>query len=264
MNTQHFRTIWLSDIHLGATPSRAEDLSAFLASITADTMYLVGDIVDLERMKVKPTFIEAHRSLIGQIVGIAQGPTRVVYIPGNHDAEFRQMAGQELLGIEIRLEDAHIAATGERYLVFHGDALDAAIRKGTNLERFASAAYTLMVEADARLAALRARLGSRFSPLSTRIKNKLTAANEYIERFEETAADYAASRGFDGVVCGHIHRPGARLIGGVRYVNDGDWVEHRTAIAEDAAGQLFLLRFSRKGIDLEPLFGSRVRSKRAA
>jgi UDP-2,3-diacylglucosamine pyrophosphatase LpxH len=264
MTTQHFRTLWLSDVHLGATPSRAHDLADFLSTTTADTLYLVGDIVDLERLKVKPTFIESHRALLGQLLAIAQGPCRVVYIPGNHDVEFRQMAGQHLFGVEIRLEETHVTASGQRFLTFHGDALDAAIRKGTNLEKFASAAYTLMVEADARLAALRSRLGGRFSPLSTRIKNGLSAANEYIERFEQTAAEYAASRGFDGVVCGHIHRPGAREINGVRYANDGDWVEHRTALAEDSEGNLHLLRYSRSGVDSEPLFGGKASRKLAA
>ncbi|MEE4161327.1 MAG: metallophosphoesterase, partial [Woeseiaceae bacterium] len=110
MTTQHFRTLWLSDVHLGATPSRAEDLASFLTSVTADTIYLVGDIVDLERMKVKPTFIETHRAMLGQLISIAQGPTRVVYIPGNHDSEFRQMAGQSLFGVDIRLEATHIMA----------------------------------------------------------------------------------------------------------------------------------------------------------
>jgi len=256
MPTQHFRALWLSDIHLGASPSRADDLSDFLENVTADTMYLVGDVIDLARMKVKPTFIDAHRALLGRFVSIAQGPTRVVYIPGNHDVEFRQMAGQSLFGIEIRLEATHVSASGERYLVFHGDALDPVIRKGTNLERFAAAAYTVLVETDARLTALRSRFGGRFAPLATRIKNRLGAANEYIERFERTAAHHARERGFDGVICGHIHRPCARIINGLRYANDGDWVEHRTAIAEDAGGGLHLLRYRRSGIDIEPLFAS--------
>ena len=254
MQTEHYRALWLSDVHLGAIQSRAADLTHFLSSVSADTIYLVGDIVDLERLKVKPTFIESHRALLGQLFAIAAGPSRIVYIPGNHDVEFRRMAGQELFGIEIALEAEHVSASGERYLVFHGDALDAAIRKGTNLERFASAAYTVMVEADVRINALRSRFGGQFSPLSTRIKNRLKAANEYIVRFEETAAAYAASRGFDGVICGHIHRPGARRINGVRYVNDGDWVEHRTALAEDADGTLHLLHYRSDGIDREPLF----------
>lgn len=264
MTTQHFRALWLSDIHLGATPSRAEDLSDFITKVTAETIYLVGDIVDLERMKVKPTFIETHRALLGQLVAIAQGQSRVVYIPGNHDVEFRQMAGQSLFGVEIRLEATHVSATGERYLVFHGDALDASIRKGTNLERFASAAYTMLVEADARLSALRARFGGRFAPISTRIKNRLSAANEYIERFEQTAAGYAGRRGFDGVICGHIHRPGGRLIEGVRYANDGDWVEHRTALAEDEGGRLHLVRYRRDSIESVPLFAGPNRHELAA
>ena len=250
MISQHFRTLWLSDIHLGTPASRATDLLNFLHSITADTIYLVGDIIDLERMKSRPSFPPDHRMALGRLIEIANGPTRVVYIPGNHDVEFRQVAGTTICGVEVALEAEHTTARGERLLIFHGDNLDAAVRQGTNLERFASTVYFLLVEADIHFQRLRIKLGGEFAPMSTRIKTRLKGAMDYIRRYEDTAAKYAASREFDGVVCGHIHRPEIRMIDGVRYANDGDWVEHRTALAEDEAGNLQLLRYDSCGISI--------------
>lgn len=250
MISQHFRTLWLSDIHLGTPASRATDLLQFLDTISADTIYLVGDIIDLQRMKSRPSFPPEHRLALGRLIEIANGATRVVYIPGNHDVEFRRVAGTTICGVEIRLEAEHRTARGERLLTFHGDSLDAAVRQGTNLERFASKVYFLLVEADIRFQRLRVKFGGEFAPLSTRIKTRLKGARDYIRRYESTAARYAASRGFDGVVCGHIHRPEIRDIDGVRYANDGDWVEHRTALAEDEAGNLQLLRYESGGVSV--------------
>ena len=249
--SHHYRALWLSDVHLGTAPSRASDLLDFLDQVSANTLYLVGDIIDLERLKVKPIFPAAHRAVLGRLIHMAHSNTRVVFIPGNHDSEFRMVTGKEICGIEVHREVQHETADGRQMLVFHGDTLDGAIRKGTNLEKFAAAAYTWLIEADVRITALRQRFGANFSPLITNIKNRLRSANEYIQRFEVTAAEYAQARGFDGVICGHIHRPGVMNIDGVLYANDGDWVEHRTALAEDEEGNLSLLRYRSDGIVVE-------------
>jgi UDP-2,3-diacylglucosamine pyrophosphatase LpxH len=262
MTCRHFRALWLSDIHLGTNACRAADLHHFLQDVSADTIYLVGDIVDLKRMKSRPILPTEHRLVIGRLIELAGNGTRVVFIPGNHDVEFRRVAGTDICGIEIRKEVEHITVCGNRLLTIHGDILDASIREGTNLERFAAAVYSALLEADVRLQRLRSNLGRDFSPLSTRIKTRLSRAVEYIRRFERAAAAYAASRGFDGVVCGHIHRPGIRLIDGIRYANDGDWVEHRTAIAEDQAGQLLLLSYSPSGTTI--LHAEAMRDRLAA
>ena len=243
MARQHFRALFISDVHLGTPACRVHELLDFLDRVTADTIYLVGDIIDLERMRARPQFPPAHGHAIRRFIEIAQGPTRVVYIPGNHDIEFRRFAGQTVFGIEVLEDEIHETAGGERMLVFHGDVLDSSIRHGTNLERFAASAYAWLVSADVVQNQLRARFGGDFVPFATRIKMRLKRAQEYIRRFECTAARYAASRQVDGVICGHIHRPCVRKFAGITYANDGDWVEHRTAIGEDTSGNLVLLNY---------------------
>lgn len=247
-----YRTLWLSDIHLGTRASRAADLLNFLDEVSADVVYLTGDIVDLERLKQRPAFPALHRQVIGRFLRMANTGTNVIYIPGNHDAEFRQLAGRDICGIDVELEVRHQTATGRHLLIVHGDCLEPAIGRRTKLEFVGAAAYQWLVEADAKLNRLRSRFGCEFSSISTSIKLRLKSANDYIHRFEELAARYAVTRGFDGIVCGHIHRPCIRRIDGVFYANDGDWVEHRTALAETADGRIEILRWNADSVIAEP------------
>ena len=239
--TERYRTLWLSDVHLGTKSSRAQELLHFLEEVRAERIYLVGDIVDLQRLKSKPMFAELHLKVIAELISLSNRGTEVIYIPGNHDYQFREIAGRDICGIPVLLEACHIAPNGKRMLISHGDVLDERIRQGTNLEKFGAAAYVVIREADAVLNSLRKRLGRDYFPLSARIKEKLHGAQEYIRRFESVAAEYAAWRGYDGIVCGHIHRPGIQNINGTIYANDGDWVEHGTALAESSDGRLEIL-----------------------
>ena len=245
--------MWISDVHLGTKSCRAIDLLNFLSEVRADRVYLVGDIVDLERMKVSPIFPEAHLEVIAEIVRLATRGSEVIYIPGNHDHQFRNAAGREICGIPVMFEASHELASGEKLLVTHGDVLDGQIRKGTNLEKFGAAAYALLLEADVLYNRLRESMGGDFMPICSGIKQRLKSANEYIERFETVAAQYALDRGFDGIVCGHIHKPGIRRIGNCLYANDGDWVEHRTALAESADGTLQVLNWQLESVQIEAL-----------
>ena len=236
-----FKTLWISDIHLGTSAARAADLLEFLSSVHADKIYLVGDIIDLERMQVRPQFPDAHRQLVSLLIHLANTTTDIVFIPGNHDHQFRDLAGKDICGVPVRLEAEHVTADGRRLLVAHGDVLDGRIRQGTNLEKFGAAAYSVLSQLDVLINQLRSRLGHDYVSIMSQVKHRLSSANEYIRRFEEVAARYASERGYDGIVCGHIHRPGIRNIDGMLYANDGDWVEHRTALVEDDSGQLRIL-----------------------
>ncbi|MEL7450469.1 MAG: UDP-2,3-diacylglucosamine diphosphatase [Pseudomonadota bacterium] len=236
-----FRSLWLSDVHLGTASSRAHELLALLDTVSVQRIYLVGDIIDILRMRQRPLFPDAHLRVIARLVQLAASGTEVIYVPGNHDAEFRGLAGRDICGISVRLEAEHTTAAGQRLLILHGDTLDPQVRQGTNLERFGAAAYNFILGADAAINQLRRRFGKDSFPISAAIKRRIRSANEYIARFEITTARHARERGFDGVVCGHIHRPAIRMIDGCLYANDGDWVEHGTVLAEDAAGVLQLL-----------------------
>jgi len=237
------RSLWISDVHLGTLSSRADELLLFLRAVRADVIYLVGDIIDLERMKSRPRFPDAHIAVVTELARRAARGGRIVYIPGNHDHEFRAVAGIELCGIPVELEAVHERPNGERLLVTHGDLLDGRIREGTNLEKFGAAAYRVLTEADVMVNRWRRAFGRDYLSLSSGVKRRLNGAQDYIRRFEHVAAQYARERGFDGIVCGHIHRPNIRRIGGCLYANDGDWVEHGTALAEAYDGELRILRW---------------------
>jgi len=198
----HLRTLWLSDIHLGTAAARAGDLLEFLDTVTADRVYLNGDIIDIERLRVKPAFPPLHWQVVNRFVRMAKQGMEVIYIPGNHDHEIRELAGSHLCGIRVALEARHRTSAGEKLLVTHGDCLDGRIRKGTNLEAFGAAAYTWLVEADAKIGRLRDRLGHDHRPIATRIKSRLRTAREYIARFERSAAEYARERVVAPLVAG--------------------------------------------------------------
>jgi UDP-2,3-diacylglucosamine pyrophosphatase LpxH len=258
--TIRFRSLWISDLHLGTRASRASELLNFLSEVRADRIYLVGDIVDIKRMKSQPRFCDTHMRVVSEIVRLARTGTEILYIPGNHDYEFRNLIGHELLGIPIHLEAVHETAGGERLLVTHGDLLDGRIRQGTNLEKFGATAYVVLSELEVIVNRLRKRLGQDYVSISMSVIHRLKGAREYIRRFETFAADLARERGFDGIVCGHIHRPNIRQFDGILYANDGDWVDHQTALGETPDGELQLLTWQHGAISA----GTRYATERLA
>ncbi|MEM1260834.1 MAG: UDP-2,3-diacylglucosamine diphosphatase [Pseudomonadota bacterium] len=237
------RTVFVSDVHLGTSASRAADLLDLLNTVVTDRLYLVGDIIDIEQMKGRSSFTPEHHNVINRLLQLATSGTDVIYIPGNHDREIRALVGSTLKGVQIKMEDTHVTADGSRFLVTHGDVLDQHVRKHNNLEVFGAAAYHLLLEIDVQINKLRSRFGHDYAPISTRLKQSIASAQRYIAKFEAFAATYARQRGFDGIICGHIHKPEIRDINGIRYVNDGDWVEHRSAVTEAANGELTLLHW---------------------
>lgn len=241
---RRFRTIWISDVHLGTRGCNADMLIDFLDHVDSDTLYLVGDIIDGWRLKKRLFWPPAHNDVVWRLLKRAKRGTRVVYIPGNHDEMFRQFVGLNFGGIAIRRKAIHITADGRRLLVLHGDEFDAVTLAQPWLAHVGDAAYVTLMVLNRWVNAARRRLGMPYWSLSKHAKAKVKNAVSFVSRFEEVVAHAANARGVDGVICGHIHTAEMRTIGTVQYCNDGDWVESCTALVEHQDGRLELLHWA--------------------
>ena len=235
---QEYRSIWISDVHLGTRACRAEFLLDFYRHHESEYLYLVGDIVDGWQFTKGWYWDQSHNDVIQKTLRKARKGTRVVYVPGNHDEWLRAYVGHELGGIELEREAIHVTADKRRLMVVHGDMVDAAITYARWLVRLGDHASELVLTLNHVLNRLRRRVGMPYWSLSTFVKSNIATASDYILAFEEAIAAEARRRFFDGVVCGHIHQPRIRDIGGVLYCNDGDWVENCTALVEHVDGRL--------------------------
>lgn len=236
-----YRTVWISDIHLGTRGCNATMLVSFLRSIDCQTLYLTGDIVDGWRLRKGWFWPDAHNEVLRRILKMAHRGTRVVFIAGNHDEVFRDYAGFTFGGVELALEAEHITADGKRLLVTHGDQFDGVVLYSRWLAFLGDAAYTWMLRANIVFNAVRRRFKMPYWSLSAYLKKRVKNAVQFVCNFEEAVAHEAVSRGFDGIVCGHIHCAEIRQIGDVTYYNDGDWVESCTALVEDASGAISIV-----------------------
>ena len=240
---RRFRTIWISDIHLGTRGCNADLLIDFLDSVDSETMYLVGDIIDGWRLKKKFYWPAAHNDVVWRILKRAKRGTRIVYIPGNHDEMFRQFTGLSFGGVEIRRAAFHETADGRRLLVLHGDEFDGVMLAHRWLAFVGDALYEAMMGLNRWVNLVRRRLGLPYWSLSKVAKHKVKDAVEFIYRYEEVVARAAAQRGVDGVVCGHIHTAEFRDFDGIEYWNDGDWVEGCNALVEHFDGRMEILHW---------------------
>ena len=240
---RRYRTIWISDIHLGTKGCNAELLIDFLDTTDSETMYLVGDIIDGWRLKKKVYWPAAHNDIVWRILKRAKRGTRIVYVPGNHDEMVRQFAGMNFGGVEIERAAVHTTADGRRLLVMHGDEFDAVMLAHRWLAVVGDAAYTLLMGLNRWVNLVRRRFGLPYWSLSKMAKHKVKNAVAFISAFEEVVAKAAAGRGVDGVVCGHIHTAEMREVSGFEYFNDGDWVEGCTALVEHFDGQMEILHW---------------------
>ena len=240
---RRYRTIWISDVHLGTRGCAAELLIDFLDSTDSETMYLVGDIIDGWRLKKKFYWPAAHNDIVWRILKRAKRNTRIVYIPGNHDEMFRQFTGMNFGGVEICRKAVHTTADGRKLLVLHGDEFDTIMLSHRWLAFVGDWAYATLMRTNYAVNKVRQAMGKPYWSLSKAAKQKVKNAVEFISRFEHAVAHEAAARGVDGVVCGHIHHAEFRHLSGVDYYNDGDWVEGCTALVEHFDGRLELLHW---------------------
>lgn len=244
----HYRTIWISDIHLGTKGCNADMLIDFLDRTDSDIMYLVGDIIDGWRLKKKFYWPSAHNDIVWRLLKRAKRDTRIVYIPGNHDEMFRQFTGLNFGGIEIRRAAFHDTVDGRRLMVLHGDEFDAVMLSQRWLAFVGDWAYEVAMRLNRVVNVARKAMGKPYWSLSKAAKHKVKNAVEFIGKYEEIVAKAAGERGVDGVVCGHIHTAEARefTFDGERieYWNDGDWVEGCNALVEHHDGRMEILNWA--------------------
>jgi UDP-2,3-diacylglucosamine pyrophosphatase LpxH len=238
-----FRAIFISDTHLGTPGCQAASLLEFLRTTESDFLYLVGDIVDGWQLKRRWYWHQLHNDVVQKVLRKVRKGTTVVYVPGNHDEAARHYVGVDFGGIAIRDEAVHTTADGRRLLVTHGDRFDGVITCAKWLALLGDQLYTLILTLNQHYNALRARLGLPYWSLSQFLKLRVKNAVSYITAFEDALAREARTRGFDGVVCGHIHHAEVRAIGDILYCNSGDWVESLTALVEAHDGTLSILRW---------------------
>jgi UDP-2,3-diacylglucosamine pyrophosphatase LpxH len=240
----HYRSVFISDIHLGTRGCQAELLLDFLRHMTCDHLFLVGDIVDGWKMKSGWFWPQAHNDVVQKILRLARKGAAVTYIPGNHDDRVRDFCGVHFGGILVALDVVHQTADGRRFLVTHGDEFDGLVRHAAWLGLAGDAAYRALLALNTTFNRLRRRLGFGYWSLSAFVKARVKNALKFIDRFETAIAEEARRRDVEGVICGHIHKAEMRLIGGTLYANDGDWVESCTAIVEHADGRLEILHWA--------------------
>jgi UDP-2,3-diacylglucosamine pyrophosphatase LpxH len=238
-----YRTIWISDIHLGTRGCKAAYLLEFLKVTESETLYLVGDIIDGWRLKRSWYWTQEQNDVLQKLLRKARKGTRVIYVPGNHDEAGRDYTDMQFGGISVVMEATHVTADRKRLLVVHGDHFDGIVRYAKWLAVLGDHAYTLALSLNTAFNHLRHRIGLPYWSLSAYLKHKVKNAVAYISDYEEAVAEEARRRGVDGVVCGHIHHAEIRQIGGVLYCNDGDWVESCTALVEHFDGRLEILRW---------------------
>lgn len=234
------RTVFISDIHLGCRHANAAALLDFLNGIQPESLYLVGDIVDGWRLRRGWYWNDTYNLLLRRLIELMASGTQIYYTPGNHDEFLRQFISN-LGSIEIADEFVHETADGRRMLVMHGDQFDAVVRHARWLSMVGDVGYSVLLGVNTAFNVLRRQFGWGYWSLSAYIKRHVKQATSCIGRFEASITRYAASKGCDGVICGHIHTAAIRELGGVTYCNTGDWVESCTALVEHVDGRLELI-----------------------
>jgi len=228
----------VSDVHLGTPGCKAAHLLDFLRHYESEFLYLVGDILDGWALRSRFYWHQSHNDVIQKVLRRARKGTQVTYIPGNHDEMARQFCGLHFGDVAICEDAVHTLVDGRRLWVVHGDLADGVIRHAKWLAHVGDTLYTWLLWLNRHLNSLRAKLGLRYWSLSQYLKYRVKNAVSFVSDFERVLVREARRRGFDGVVCGHIHKAQVDTVDGLLYCNSGDWVESLTALVETLEGQL--------------------------
>lgn len=236
-----YRSVWISDVHLGSRDAQSELFHHFLNTIRCDHLYLVGDIIDVWALKKSFFWPKQYNEVLHKLLKRSRKGAKVYFIPGNHDEFFREFIGYSFGDIEIVDDLIHETADGRRFLVTHGDRFDAAVRGHPWMAKLGDWGYRRLVVINRVYNAVRRWFGKPYFSLSGAIKRKVKGAVKFLNNFEKILAAEAHRRNVDGVICGHIHQPAQRTAGDVEYCNTGDWIENCTALVENEDGSLELV-----------------------
>ncbi len=236
-----FRSIWISDLHLGKKNLRHEQLLDFLLQTESEFLYLVGDIVDLLQEQKKWYWPRINDQIVQAVLEKAKSGTKVFYIPGNHDHVLRKYNGSVINNIHLLNSVVHETVDGYRYLVMHGDTFDLIVRYNSRPTGIGPAIASLL-----RWLNRVANKGQESRSLSVWLHHQIKIASNFLGNFEKIVLREVAAHQVDGLICGHLHRAGIREIGHALYSNSGDWVESCTALAENHAGRLGIVEWRRQ------------------
>jgi UDP-2,3-diacylglucosamine pyrophosphatase LpxH len=242
MNNNSYRTIWISDLHLGSTQCQADVLLDFLKHNESEKLYLVGDIIDFWSLSKKMYWPRDHNTVIQKLLRKARHGAQVIYIPGNHDENVRDYDNHVFGDIVVKNSDIHTTADDRKFLVVHGDEYDTIAQCYKWLAKIGSDGYDFLIWVNRFLRIIRRWFGlqSNFS-LAAYVKFKVKNVVQFISDYEESIVSTLKDRDLDGVICGHIHHAEMKKIDGFLYINTGDFVESCTAIVEHFNGTLELV-----------------------
>lgn len=239
----NYRSIWISDVHLGTRHSQVNKLLAFLRETECEQLYIVGDFIDGWQLRRKWFWTEEYNLLVQKLLRKNRKQTRVTFIIGNHDEFLEQFLGLNFGAVQLAERTVHIAADGKRYVVIHGHQFDGLAHFNRLLDRVGSALYERILDMNVWVNRVRRLLGFGYWSFASYIKLKAKRAMKYVNDYEEALIQFARKSEACGVICGHIHRPEIRQVGDVVYMNCGDWIENCTALVEDFTGKISLLNF---------------------
>ncbi len=225
-------TVVLSDIHLGTYGCHAKELLRYLKTIDAKTIVLNGDIIDIWQFN-KRYWPQSHMHVVKHFTGLIAQGVKVHYITGNHDEMLRKFVGFKMGSFEIS-NKLILKQDGQTSWIFHGDVFDVTMKHSKWLAKLGAIGYDILILINRFVNFISEKLGRGKISLSQRVKNEVKSAISFINDFEQTAADIAIDKGYDNVICGHIHQPTTKKMenesGSCMYLNSGDWIENLTAL----------------------------------
>jgi UDP-2,3-diacylglucosamine pyrophosphatase LpxH len=245
---KHYRSIFISDIHLGSGGCQASAADSFLKSHSCDNLYLVGDIIDGWKLRKRVYWPQEHSHVIRQIINKQRHGSKVVYITGNHDEFLREWLDIQVdfESIEICNSCDHQGLDGKKYLVVHGDLFDGVHRMAKWISYLGDWSYSALLVLNRYYNVMRHKFGFGYWSLSAYLKRNVKGAIDFIFEFETTLSKYCKSKGYDGVICGHIHTAVIKEVDGVVYMNSGDWVESCTALVENVDGTWEIVHWTKR------------------